>query len=119
MAKYACLHRLSKASETFSKEFGRKVTYTTIQSMVTQYKHRLEKVADPCSISSLEQQPRGRSTLLPTDLDQTVCQHLRGIRAAGGVISRRITIATANGIVSAQKPPLLRENGGYIDFSIG
>ena len=119
IAKYGCLHGCTKAAAHFSKKLDRNVSYTTVQSMMIEYKSRLSRVSDPSSVSSLAPKPRGRTTLLPTELDNMVCQHLRAIRASGGVVSRRITIATANGIVKARNPSLLKEFGGFLDFSIG
>ena len=96
MAKYASLHGLAAASRHFSEKFGSNVNYTTVQSMVAQYKKNLGKFSDPAGLESLPHEPRGRSTALPSDIDDLVCRHLRTIRSVGGVISRRITIDTTN-----------------------
>lgn len=77
------------------------------------------KLANPAGLDSLPHQPRGRSTVLPRDIDDLVCRHLQAIRSAGGIINRHITVATANGIIRAPRPSLLVEHGRFFDFSVG
>lgn len=112
MARFAALHGVVAASRHFSKEYGKKVTYTTIQSLVPQYKAKVKAIGDPQKVMSMAHAGRGRNPLLGATLDNAVIQHLRAIRSAGGIVSRTVTRSTALGIIRAKKPSLLPSSGG-------
>ena len=117
MAKFANMHGLTRASKHFTAELGHEVTYTTIQSIQRQFKMKLQKVADPAKIRTLPHLPRGRPLLLGPQLDALVCKHLRAVRSCGGIVNRRITLATGVGVVRAKSPSLLAENGGGLTLT--
>ena len=99
MAKYASQHGLMAASRYFSSGFGHNVPYTSIQSMLKEYRGRLKAVRDPTKIISLPHTHRGRPVLLPADIDARVQKHLLAIRKSGGGVNRRIAIVGAGGMV--------------------
>lgn len=114
MARYAALHGVTAASRHFSKEYGKNVSYTTIQSLMPQYKAKIKVAGDPKKVTDMAHAPRGRNPLLGTTLDNAVIQHLHAIRSAGEVVSRTVTISTALGILRAKKPSLLPSHGGTV-----
>ncbi len=59
---------------------------------------------------------RGRPLLLGSDLDDEVQIYLKKVREGGGVISSRIVMATAKGIVLSCDKSKLVEYGGHIRY---
>ena len=113
MARYADVHGLQAAAKHFSAKLGRNIPYTTIQSIRNEYR-RLGISKNPSSIVSLPHHRQGRPFLLPADVDLRVRKHLLAIRREGGVVNRRITIATGVGMVKALQPSLLPAHGGTL-----
>lgn len=87
--------------------------------MVAQYKREIEKKDDPDTITALPPAKRGRSTLLPTDIDTKLQKHITAARRAGAPINRRITVATAYGLVRHHKRHLLPKHGGHLNLEKG
>lgn len=104
IAKYANTHGSSAAAKKFSSP-SRKIDESTVRNWRTKFRKVLsQESATPQDITlkQMELSPRGAPPLLGRRLDQKVQAHVRSIRAAGGVINRKILIATATGIVSHQ-----------------
>ena len=115
MAKFAIDCRsATKAARHFSNKLGRKINESSIRSMVTQYKKKLDEKPDPDDITALPPAKQGQSTLLPTDIDEKLQKHLVTARRAGAPINRRITIATAYGLVPHHKRHLLPKHGEHL-----
>ena len=122
MAQYADTHGLQDSSRHFSRELGRNVPYTTTQSVRNEYRRQLgaSKHMDASRIVSLPHLRRGRPFLIPASIHIRVRRHLLAIRRVGGVVNRKIAIATAIGTVRALQPSLLTEHdykgmGGVCD----
>ena len=60
---------------------------------------------------------RGRRVLLGDDLDMKVQMYLKKVREGGGVVSARIAMAAARGIVLTCDRSLLVEFGGHVELS--
>ena len=60
---------------------------------------------------------RGRTLLLGNDLDEKLQLYLKQIRANGGPLTGRIAIAAAKGLLLADNPSKLVENGGHIELN--
>ena len=56
--------------------------------------------------------------LLGDDLDKKVQMYLKKVREGGGVVSARIAMAAARGIVLTCDRSLLVEFGGHVELSI-
>ena len=61
---------------------------------------------------------RGRSTLLPEELDIKVLAMIKAMRTSGAVINYNIIKSIALGIVKANDRTMLVENGGSLEFGI-
>lgn len=80
--------------------------------MIPKHKAKLHDAKAGEELSSLRHKQRGRPLLLGKEFDGAVCRHLKTIRAAGGVVSRSITKATAVGILKACQPSHLSVHNG-------
>ncbi len=116
VARYALQHNNSRAAKHFStpeKPLGE----STVRYWAKQLK---EKIAadnvDYNDVKVLQPGSKGRPTLLPKVIDGMVQQHIKKLRLAGGIVNRKIAIATARGIITHHDRTLLQENGGYISL---
>ena len=107
---------MTAASVKFSKELGHNVPLSTFQSIRAQYKKRLMIVKDSALVTKLPTEQRGRPLLLGQLVNARVARHVRAIRDGGGVINRRIVMATAVGILKAEHPSLLKQHGGSLEI---
>lgn len=55
--------------------------------------------------------------MLGEALDSRVQMYLKKVREGGGVVSCRIVIAAARGLVRSHNPLMLVENGGYVNLN--
>ena len=120
IAKYANINGATAAAIKFSTP-SRKINESTVRNWVKKFRKIMnEESASPREVEAkqMDLQPRGAPPLLGKKLDQEVQDHIRDIRAAGGVINRKITIiATAMGIVSYRNRSLLSTYGGSIELT--
>lgn len=72
--------------------------------------------ADSSDLTVLPAKKRGRRVLLGDDLDMKVQMYLKKVREGGGVVSSRIAIAAARGIVLTCDRSLLVEFGGHVEL---
>ena len=72
---------------------------------------------DSGDLSELPTKKRGRRVLLGDDLDQKVQLYLKKVREGGGVVSARIAMAAAKGIVMTCDRSLLAEFGGHVELN--
>lgn len=68
-------------------------------------------------VTSLPTKKRGRSLLLGGDLDAKVQLYLKNVRAGGGVVSARIAMAAARGILLSYDKFMLAEYGGHVQLN--
>ena len=54
-------------------------------------------------IDSIPKKPRGRPTLVPSELDSWVQVYVRSLRVAGGMINTRVVVAAGKGTYSGSK----------------
>ena len=72
---------------------------------------------DEGEVTFLPEKKRGRPVLLGDELDEKVQVYLKKIREGGGVVSARITMAAARGIVMSCDRNMLAEFGGHVDLN--
>ena len=98
-----------------TKKFGYTISRTAIQSMVETFCRRVQEVTlQHCLACRMLHAVV--LCLKPNDIDDLVQCHLQPVRACGGPINSKLTIAciaTAIGICQARAPLLLHENGGH------
>lgn len=116
IAKYACVNGSRRASSTFSRKLGKKVSISTVDSIKKSY--QAKRKADPDDdISTLPTKKRGRPYLLGDSLDQQVQAYLRKIRDQGGLVTASVAVAAARGIILATDSTKLVEFGGHIELN--
>ena len=74
-------------------------------------------VEDRGDLSQLPTRKRGRRVLLGDDLDRKVQLYLKKVREGGGVVSARIAMAAARGIVLTCDRSMLVEFGGHVELN--
>ncbi len=114
VARYALHHGNSVTARHFTTK-DKKLGESTVRRWVKELKQRMaDDSVDYQDVKVLQPAPRGRPTLLPKQVDTMVQDHIRKLRLAGGIVNRKIAIATAKGLVHHHNRTLLQENGGYI-----
>ena len=76
-----------------------------------------KRKADVENIMILPEKKRGRSLLLGECLDLQVQKYLMKVREGGGVVSARIAVAAARGILLASNRNMLAEFGGPVELN--
>ena len=90
---------------------------STVRSIRQAYEGELKrkrKKDDGQDLVSLPMKKRGRSLLLGDDLDEKVQLYLKNVRKGGGVVSARIAMAAARGILLSYDKYRLAEFGGHV-----
>ena len=92
---------------------------TTVHSIKRAYLKGVQKrrAEDEGDITVLPVNKRGRPVLLCDELDHKVQAYLKGVRDVGGVVSARIAIAAAKGILLSTDKMKLLEYGGHIQLN--
>ena len=72
---------------------------------------------DDSDLTVLPPKKRGRPVLLGEDLDTKVQLYLRKVREGGGVVSARIAMAAARGVLLSFERSKLVEFGGHIEVN--
>ena len=104
----------------FSRKLNHLINTSTILSIKKAYLEGMKEnrtVEDSGDLSELPAKKRGRRLLLGDDLDQKVQLHLKKVREGGGVVSARIAIAAARGIVLTCDRSMLMEFGGHVELN--
>ena len=120
IGKYACQHGITAAAIYFSKKLENEVCTSTVQSIKKAYLEgvREKRLAlDEGDVTSLPSKKRGRPIMLGKELDQKVQMYLHKVREGGGVVTARIAIAAARGIILAADRSMLAEFGGHINLT--
>ncbi len=114
VARYALQHGNSTTARQFSTK-EKKLGESTVRRWVKELKTKMTTdQVDYNDVQVLKPAARGRPTLLPKVIDAMVQEHIKKLRRAGGIVNRKIAIATARGLVTHHDRTLLQENGGYI-----
>lgn len=115
IAKYASENGNKSAVIKFSADLGRRVSEATVRNFKRVYLSKVKTGENPDDIKELPKATPGRPLLLG-EFDDKVFQYIKQLRAAGGIVNCNILIAAAKGIISHEKPSLLKEYGGTLDF---
>jgi hypothetical protein len=92
----------AKASQHFSAIYGRPVNKLSVRWIRDKYRNKLKTrlvTGDATPMNKLEKEKRGMPTMLPTEIDGAVKNHLQRIRDGGGIVNRRIFMATGKGVL--------------------
>lgn len=106
------------SSPIFSRKLGHHVSETTISSIKKAFIQGREKNADKDddSLKRCFQRSSGRS-VLGKELDKKVQLYRKKVREGGGVVSTRIAMAVARGILLFCDKSQLVEFGGHVKLS--
>ena len=102
IARFAQDNGPAKASRHFTAIYGRPVNESSVRWIRDKYRDKLKtriSQRDTAPMTKLEKERRGCPTMLPTDVDDAVKKHLQRIRDGGGIINRRIVVATGRGVL--------------------
>ena len=105
------------ASRFFTSKLGKKVSENTIVSIKKAYRVEKRKCKDDEDVKLLPYNKRGRPCLLGKTLDDRVQEYLKKVREGGGVITSRIVMAAAKGIICHDDRLKLVEYGGHISLN--
>ena len=103
----------------FRHLLGHKISESTIQSIKKAYKeqlHESRQAGRAIEVKSLPKKKLGRPVLLGARLDSQIQLYLRNVRAGGGPVTARISMAAARGIMLSSDigRSKLAEYGGHI-----
>ena len=115
IGKYAAEFGVNNASRKFSKELEKPVNESTVRGMKNSYLAKIKKNPG-VTVKELPKQIQGRPLLLPKEADQQVQQFVTALRETGGVVNTSTVIAAAKGLFKKADPPLLEEQGGYLNL---
>ena len=116
MGKYACHRGMAAAACFFSRRLEKKVSESTVRSIKSAYVEgvRQKKADDGGDITVLRLKKCGRPVLLGQELDTNV---LKKVRDVGGIVTARITMAAARGILLKCDRTKLAEFGGPVQLN--
>ena len=119
IGKYASVHGVAAASRVYSKKLKQRVGPATVRSIMQAYIKELKKkrAAGVSQINQLPLQKHGRPLLFGKNRDRMLQAYLRKVREAGAVVSSRIVIPAAKGLMMTLDQAKLTEFGGYMSFS--
>ena len=120
MGKYTSLHGVAAAARFFTRKFSHQVRETTLHSMKKAYQQEVtrKRACEDCQdVDYLPHQKRGRPVLLGANVDSQVKTYLRRVRDAGGVVTARIAVAAARGILLSCDRSKLAEFGGHVTLN--
>ena len=118
IGKYAAENGTKRANRFFSQHWKRNNPEATVRRLRGEYLQQLDKqkvTGKP--MKSLPSKPQGRPLLVGAELDQAIKDYIVSLRTAGGVVNTAITLAAAEGIITARYPGKLQKQGG--DLCIG
>ena len=118
IGKYASRYGVSAASCKFRHVVGHRISNSTIESLKKAYikeLHHKGQEGNTETIAKLPQQKRGRPVLLGAEVDSQTQLYLQKVRQQGGVVSSRIAMAAARGILMSTDKQRLVEFGRYVN----
>ena len=120
IGRYARLHGSSAAATYLSRKFGNKVSVNTVHSIKKVYeeeaKTKLEADSDD-EVKVIPFKKRGRPLLLGEELDTKVQLYLKKVREGGGIVTARIAIGAARGILCSCDRFRLAEFGDPVELN--
>ena len=118
IGKHASVHGVTAAANLFSQRLGEKISLTTVRSIRDAYTtelRRKRKASDSDAVVlKLPEKKRGMHVLLGDYLDEKVQLYIKKVRERGGVVTARIAMAAARGILLSYDKHKLQEFGGNI-----
>ena len=117
IGRYACLHGTTAAARHFSRKLGCPLNAHSIKKAYNEEKGAKRKERDDEDVRILPPKRRGRPVLLGEELDQKLQQYLLKVREGGGVVSARIAVASARGILLHSDCSSLVEFGGHVQLN--
>ena len=120
IGRYAKLHGVAAAARYFSRQRGHTINESTIRSIANSYKVELSRKRAGEGEGDVELLPvkkRGRSLLIGEDIDAKVQAYIKRVRKGGGVVTARIAIAVAKGLLQSFNRSLLAEFGGPVELN--
>jgi len=95
---------------------GRKINESTIRSFKAAYLLCKAKSGKDI-IDAIDSKKRGQPKLLPESIDKEICEYIRDLRNAGGIVNSIIVQSVAKGIILDSDQSLLAENGGHVELT--
>ena len=95
VAKFAT----SGSNKSAARKYG--IPVTTVRGFVKSYNEKKRDANPNEVIKTLPQKKRGRSTLLPEEVDVKVMEMTSIMRLSGAVVNYKVLIAIAKGLVIA------------------
>ena len=121
IGRYARYHGAAAASAFFSRQYGVKVSLSSVTSMKKAYlesvKQKRQDDSDDDEVASLPLKKRGRPFLLGESMDQQLQLYLKKIRDQGGIVTASVVVGAARGILLSRNRLQLAEFGGHIQLS--
>ena len=120
IGKYVMEHGVSVTARTFSRKLKVQLSETTVRSIRDGYLKELKQQRQTDDLEQLQrfpERPHGRPLLLGRNLDQKLQLYIRRVREGGGVISSKIVLAAARGIILSYDRSKLAENGRNIHLN--
>jgi hypothetical protein len=121
IGKYASSNGVRAAAVVHSHKVGEKISETTVRSLRDAYREEVARkrranVSD-VNISKMPKKKQGRPLLLDQQIDIMVQEYLRKVREGGGMVTARIAMAAATGIMAAYDKSQLAQHGGHIEIT--
>ena len=107
VARYAVTHGARPTARKY------KLTESAVREFVKCFKKAQSKISNT-DLENVSERKRGRSTLIPEEIDHKVMVMVKKMRQSSAVINYSIIIAFVTEIIMANDRTLLKENGGTI-----
>jgi len=114
------IHGVSAATKLFTRKLSIKLSEITVCSIRDGYLEELKqrrRAGDNELLTSFPEKQCGRSLLLGNNLDEKLQLYVRKVREGCGIVSSKIVMAAARGMLLAYDRSKLAEYGG-ISFLI-
>ena len=120
IGKYACIHGVPAAARVYSRKLQKHISETTARSIRDAFREESAKqryLGVDEDIETMPKKKRGRKVLLGEQLDQKLQQYLTTLRSNGGIVSARVAMAAAKGLLLSLNRGALAEYGGHIKIT--
>lgn len=108
---------MAAAARHFSRKLNVEMNTSTVLSIKKAYLKGMKENMTGGDLAELPAKKRGRRVLLGDEMDQKVQLYLKKVREGGGVVSARIAMAAAKGILLTCNRSLLVEFGGHVELN--
>lgn len=116
IVRFAIDNGNSRAAKHFSESMGRKINESTIRSFKAAYHFRKAESGKDI-IVAIDSKKCCRPKLLPEPIDKEICEYIKDLRNAGGIVNSIIVQSVAKGIILDSDQSLLTENGGHVELT--